>query len=89
MPASRRAPSKLSPPFLPPPNTTQVLDRSEADLAELCSDLASDEERRRCWDVYRFFAERRAAAQSGCVREMSEGDGRPGQHCEVCVIGDW
>lgn len=35
--------------------------RSEKDIAELCSDLASDEERRRCWEVRcgRLFLPRR------------------------------
>lgn len=58
-----------------------VLDRSEKDLEELCSSLATDEEKRRCWEVYRYFTEKRTGAQAGCVREL-EAEGGRGQSCE-------
>ncbi|KAI8464003.1 MAG: hypothetical protein J3K34DRAFT_441875 [Monoraphidium minutum] len=59
----------------------QVLGRAQEDLLELCTDLANDEERRRCWEVYRFFTSKRADAQSGCVRELEHGGVR-GHSCE-------
>ncbi|GBF98586.1 hypothetical protein Rsub_11311 [Raphidocelis subcapitata] len=60
----------------------QVLDRTEKDLFELCSDLANDEEKRRCWEVYAYFKERRAGAQSSCVAELEE-TGARGTACET------
>lgn len=59
----------------------QVLGRAEQDLLELCSDLANDEERRRCWEVYRYFTSKRTGAQTGCVREL-EHEGARGKSCE-------
>jgi len=80
----RIAASETPAPHRPPNPSSQHLKyrRSEKDLQELCSSLATDEEKRRCWEVYRYFAERRSGAQAGCLRELEE-LGHPGQSCEV------
>ncbi|KAF6251254.1 hypothetical protein COO60DRAFT_656194 [Scenedesmus sp. NREL 46B-D3] len=50
-----------------------LLDHADQELAKLCSSKATAEEQAMCWEVWRFYHDRRQAAQSGCRAELQAG----------------
>lgn len=51
---------------------TSILARADESLAQLCSSRASEEERQACYEVWRYYHDRREEAQSGCALEQQQ-----------------
>lgn len=49
-----------------------TFDRTEKALSDWCSSKPSAEAREQCLQVLRYYREKRAAAQQGCLRELEE-----------------
>ncbi|WIA41497.1 hypothetical protein OEZ86_008871 [Tetradesmus obliquus] len=50
-----------------------LLDHADQELADLCSTKATPEEQAKCWEVWKFYHDRRQQAQSGCKLELESG----------------
>lgn len=58
-----------------------VLDHADEELANLCSSISTPQEQAECWEVWKFYHDRRQQMQSGCMREL-EAEGRGGSACQ-------
>jgi len=59
-----------------------VLDHADEELQNLCSTKATPEEQAQCWEVWKFYHDRRQQAQSGCRVEL-ESEGHEGSSCQA------
>lgn len=59
-----------------------VLDHADAELLDYCVSRPTPEESAACMSVYKYYHDRRQAAQSGCVHEL-EADGAEGSSCHA------
>lgn len=58
-----------------------ILEHADQELKELCSSKATEEERRKCFEVYDYYHENRSRALAGCAKEL-EVEGRAGASCQ-------
>jgi hypothetical protein len=57
-----------------------ILEHADQELKSLCTSRASEEERRRCFEVYDYYHENRSKALSGCAQELEKG--KAGAACQ-------
>lgn len=58
-----------------------ILEHADQELKDLCSNIASEEERQRCFEVYDYYHENRSKALAGCAKELEQ-EGKAGAACQ-------